>query len=167
MSIHRLKYSQSNYNWKFRFLNNLWTSSHSQSIQLMNAFFIDWIFLLLILYFIIAPKTTQQLFQFCFNVAFWLIWRFDVRQSQANVETTLCTLKLKFTTLNDVESTLFISPLISVDFNVRECRNNVVIFIVDFDNVGQRQNNVVNVIICKKLKNKLWIKNKIIYLNIK
>ena len=60
--------------------------------------------------FFIKP-CTQQTFQRCFNVAFWLMRRHDVRQCQINVETTLCISTLKFTTSNNVESTLCISTL--------------------------------------------------------
>ena len=56
---------------------------------------------------------------------------------------------LKFTTLNNVESTLSISTSIN---NRRQRRNNVAIFNVEFHNVDQRQNNVVNMTIFKKLK---------------
>ena len=48
----------------------------------------------------------------CFNVAVRLIWRRDVRQRQINVETTLCTSTLEFTTLNNVVSILSILTLI-------------------------------------------------------
>ena len=41
-----------------------------------------------------------------------LIWRRNVAQRLINVETTLCTSKLKFTTLNNVESTFSISKLV-------------------------------------------------------
>ena len=47
-----------------------------------------------------------------FNIVFRLIWRHDVAQRQINVETTLCTSTLKFTTLNSMESMLSISKLI-------------------------------------------------------
>ena len=53
-----------------------------------------------------------------------------------NVETTLCTSTLKFKTLNNVESTLPISTLIWTTLD-----NVVVIFNIDFHNVGQRWNN--------------------------
>ena len=36
--------------------------------------------------------------------------------------------------------------------NIRQRRNNVVIFNVDFHNVGQRRNNVANMTISKKKK---------------
>ena len=55
---------------------------------------------------------TQQTFQRRFNLVFRLIRRCDVAQRQTNVETTLCTSTFKFTTLNNVESTLSISTLI-------------------------------------------------------
>ena len=55
---------------------------------------------------------SQQTFQHCFNVVFRLIWRRDVAQRQINIETTLCTSTLEFTTLNNVKSTLSISTLI-------------------------------------------------------
>ena len=55
---------------------------------------------------------TQQAFQHCFNVVFWLIRCRDVGQPQVNIETTLCISTLEFTTLNNVESTLRISTLI-------------------------------------------------------
>ena len=55
---------------------------------------------------------THQTFPRCFNVALRLIWRRDVGQRQTNVEVTLCTSTLEFSTLNNVESTLSISTLI-------------------------------------------------------
>ena len=54
---------------------------------------------------------SQQTFQRCFDVVFWLIWRRDEGQPQINVETTLCISTLEFTTLNNVESTLCVSTL--------------------------------------------------------
>ena len=54
---------------------------------------------------------SQQTFQRCFNVAFWLTRCRDVRQRPISVETTLCISTLKFTTSNKVESTLCISTL--------------------------------------------------------
>ena len=48
------------------------------------------------------------------------------------------------------------------NFNVRQRQNNVVIFNVDFHNVGQRRNNVANMTIWKKIKCRF--KNKIIFL---
>ena len=54
---------------------------------------------------------TQQTFQRCFNVVFWLTRRCDVGQCQINIETTLCISTMKFTTFNNVESTLCISTL--------------------------------------------------------
>ena len=56
-------------------------------------------------------QNSQQTFQRCFNVAFWLTRRRDVGQRQINIETTLCISTLKFTTSNIVESTLCISTL--------------------------------------------------------
>ena len=50
-------------------------------------------------------------FQRRFNVAFRLIWRRDIAQRQSNVETTLCTSTLTFTTFNNIETTLRISTL--------------------------------------------------------
>ena len=82
------------------------------------------------------------------------VWHRDVAQRQINVETTLCTSTLKFTTLNNVDLN-----------NVRQCWNNVVIFNVDFHNVGQRRNNVGNMTISKKIKP--WLKSKIIFLSFK
>ena len=53
--------------------------------------------------------SSQQTFQRWFNFVFRLIWRCDVAQRQINVDTTLCTSTLKFTTFNNVELTLYIS----------------------------------------------------------
>ena len=50
---------------------------------------------------------SQQTFQHCFNIVFWLIRRCDVGQGQINVETTLCISTLEFTTSNNVESMLY------------------------------------------------------------
>ena len=54
----------------------------------------------------------QQTFQRRFNVVFRLIWHRNVAKHQINVQTTLCTSTLKFTTLNNVKSTLSISTFI-------------------------------------------------------
>ena len=54
------------------------------------------------------PANISTSFQRCFR----LIWRRDVPQGQINVEKTLWTSTLKFTTLKNVESTLSISKLI-------------------------------------------------------
>ena len=54
-----------------------------------------------------TKNISQQTFQRGFNVVFRLIWRRDITQRQINIETTLCT-----STLNNVESTLYISTLI-------------------------------------------------------
>ena len=53
----------------------------------------------------------QQTFQRCFNVVFWLMRRRDVAQRPINVETTLYISTLKFSTSNNVESTLCVSTL--------------------------------------------------------
>ena len=58
---------------------------------------------------------TQGTYQRCFNVVFWLMRRGDVRQSQVNVETTLCISTLKFTTSNKFESTLTWTTLDNVE----------------------------------------------------
>ena len=96
---------------------------------------------------------SQQTFQRCFNVVFWLMRRRDVGQRQINIETTLCISTLKFTTSNNVESTLCIS---TVDMNnVGQRQNNVVIFNVEFYNFGKRRNNVVKMTASTKNKKKL------------
>ena len=56
-------------------------------------------------------RQSQQTFQRCFNVVFWLMRRRDVGQRQINVETMLRISTLEFTTSNNVESTLCISTL--------------------------------------------------------
>ena len=100
---------------------------------------------------------TQQSFQRHFHVVLRLIWRRDVWQRQVSLEETLCTSALKFTTLKNVESTL----------SILLCPSNVAIFNVDFHNVGQRRNNIVNVIIWKKVEIKPSVKNKIIFVSFK
>ena len=55
---------------------------------------------------------TQQAFQRCFNVVFWLMRRRDVGQRQINVETTLRFSTLKFTTSNNIEPAFCISTLV-------------------------------------------------------
>ena len=55
---------------------------------------------------------SQQTFQHCFNVVFWLIWRGNVGQLQTNIEKMLCISTLEFTKSCIVESTLCISMLI-------------------------------------------------------
>ena len=59
----------------------------------------------------LSNDISQQTFQRCFNVVFWLMRCRDVGQRQINVETTLCIATLKFTTSNNAESTLCISTL--------------------------------------------------------
>ena len=72
-------------------------------------------------------------------------------------ETTLCTSTLKFTTSNNVETTLCIST-----FNWLIDRLTFsFIFNVDFHNIGQRRNNVANMAIWKKVKNKIQKQNNI------
>ena len=56
----------------------------------------------------VVMVNTQQTFQRCFNVIFWLIWCSDVVQPQINVETTLRISTLEFTTWSNVESTFCI-----------------------------------------------------------
>ena len=90
--------------------------------------------------------TTQQTFQCCFNVVFWLTPRRDVGQRQINVETTLCISTLKFATSNNV-------VYFNVDMNnVRQRGNNIFTFNVKFYNVGKRLNNVVKMTTSKKNK---------------
>ena len=60
---------------------------------------------------------SQQTFQRCFNVIFWLIWRHDVGQGQINFETTLCISSFQFAMPNNVESTLRISTLMWTTLN--------------------------------------------------
>ena len=55
---------------------------------------------------------TQQTFQRCLNVGFWLIWCRDIGQREINVETRLCVSTLEFSTLNYVESMFSVSTLI-------------------------------------------------------
>ena len=49
---------------------------------------------------------SQETFQRCFNVVFWLIQRRDGGQHQINVGTTLCISTLIWTTLGNVETML-------------------------------------------------------------
>ena len=51
-------------------------------------------------------------------------------------------------------------------YNIEQCQNNVVIFVVDFHNVGQRRKNVVTITISKKILS-LESKTKIIFLSFK
>ena len=57
-------------------------------------------------------QQTQQTFQRCFNVVFWLIRCRDVGQRKTNIEIALCISTLEFTLSNNVESVLCISALI-------------------------------------------------------
>ena len=59
-----------------------------------------------------AQLPAQQTFQRCFDIGFRLISSRDVLQRQINAETTLRTLTLGFTTLNNVEPTMSSSKLI-------------------------------------------------------
>ena len=54
---------------------------------------------------------SQQTFQSCFDVVFWLMPRRDAAQRQINVETTLCISTLESKTSIKVESTMCISTL--------------------------------------------------------
>ena len=65
--------------------------------------------------------------------------------AKINVRITLCRSTLKFKLLSNIESTLYISS---------KCRNNVVIFNVEFYNADQRRKNFLNMTECKKFKNK-------------
>ena len=56
-----------------------------------------------------VAKTSQQAFQRCFNVVFWMTRRRDVGQGLINVEITLGISTLEFSTSNNVESMLCIS----------------------------------------------------------
>ena len=51
--------------------------------------------------------------------------------------------------------------------NVRQRRNNFVIFNVEFHNFEQRRKNIANMIIYKKIKNKPRIKRKWLFLSFK
>ena len=51
---------------------------------------------------VVLPINTQQTFQRCFNVAFWLIRHGDVEQCHINVEATLNISKLGFATSNKI-----------------------------------------------------------------
>ena len=67
--------------------------------------------------------TSQQTFQSRFNFVFRLIWRCDVAQRQINIDTTLCTSTLKFTTLNNIETRFwFFNVKLN---NVRQRRSNL------------------------------------------
>ena len=55
---------------------------------------------------------TQEIFHRDLNVAVRVIWRWDVGQYRIDVETMLCMSTSKFTTLNNVKSTLSVSTLI-------------------------------------------------------
>ena len=96
-----------------------------------------------------AFVNTQETFQRCSNVAVRVIWRRDVRQCHINVEATLCMSKLKFITLNNVKSTLSISTLILTTLDNVETMP--AIFNIEFHNIDQRRNKVVNMTIFKKL----------------
>ena len=52
------------------------------------------------------------MFQHCFNVAFWLIWRRSLGRCKINVERVLCVSTLGFAMSKNIESTLCISTLI-------------------------------------------------------
>ena len=88
-----------------------------------------------------------------FNVAVRLIWRRDVGQHQTNVETTLYV----NVEIYNVEQRRINVVYFNNDINnVKQDRNNVVIFNVEF----QSRNNVVNMIISKKLikaKKYFWV----------
>ena len=98
-------------------------------------------------------KVSQATFQRCFNVV-GLIWRRNVGQSQIKVETTRCMSTLKLATLNIVESTLSISTLILAN-NLWLCQNNIVTFNVEFQNVDQHRNTVVNMTFKKRNWNRI------------
>ena len=51
--------------------------------------------------------------------------------------------------------------------SIRQRRNNVIMFSIELQNTGQHRNNVVNMTICKKSKNKPGVMNKIIFLSCK
>ena len=100
---------------------------------------------------------TQQTFQGCFNVICRLTWRRDFRQRQISVE------KLCMTTFYNVEQRQINVVYFNIDMNnIRPSQKNVAIFNVAFQNLEQRWNNIVNIIICMKMKNKSRVRSKII-----
>ena len=92
---------------------------------------------------------TQETFQCGLNIVVRVIWRCIVRQCQINFETTLCISKMKFTKLNNVKSTLYISALIlKTLYNAKQCCYLERRFLY----VDQRRNNVANMAIFKRFK---------------
>ena len=87
---------------------------------------------------------TQQTFQCCFHVVFWLIRSRDVGQRQINV--------VYFNVgIYNVEQRRINILYFNVEMNnVRQQRNNVFFFNVQFYNAGKRRNNVVKMTISKK-----------------
>ena len=57
-------------------------------------------------------KISQETFQRCFNVFFWLIWHRNVEQCQINVETTFFISKSEYTALSEINSMTCVSTLI-------------------------------------------------------
>ena len=110
-------------------------------------------------------KVSQQTFQRRFNVVFRLIWRRGVAQSEINVETTLCTSTLKFTTLNNVEITLCVSTLSWTTLD------NVETTLSFSKSIFTTSDNVETTLriwpFKKKKENKPRLKNKIIILSFK
>ena len=69
-----------------------------------------------------------------FYTGFRLIWRRDAWRCQINVKTMLCMSTLELTTLKNIKSTLSITKF-SMN-NVKQRRNNVIIFNVEFYKAG-------------------------------
>ena len=84
----------------------------------------------------------------CLNVVVRVVWRRNDGQSQMNVKTKLCMSVLTFTMLTNVISTFSISTLILTTLDNVE---TMLLFSASH-NVDQGRNNVVNMIIFKKLK---------------
>ena len=105
--------------------------------------------------------SSQQTFQRCFNVV-RLIWRRDVAQRQINLETTLCTSTLEFTTLNSVESMLYIAMLIWTTLDNVE---TTLSFSTSIYTTLSHVETTLWIWPLEKWKNKLWVKNIIILLS--
>ena len=107
----------------------------------------------------LSPANISASPQRCFR----LIWHRDIAQRQINVETTLCTSMLKFTTFSDVETSLYISTLNWTTLGNVETTLSFSKSI--FTTLGNVETALWIWPFGKKMKP--WFKNKIIFLSFK
>ena len=102
----------------------------------------------------------QQTFQRCFNVVVRLIWRHNVGQHQINAQTMLHTSTLDFRMLSNLGSTLSVSTLICTML----AKEETTLFLTSIYTTFSQAKTTLWIWPLKKMKTKLWVKNRIIFL---